>query len=471
MLDSRRTRADSADIEPVTPSPRKRGARASDGAPHPWVPAFAGTVAVKECRLRFTEIRASVFRRLTVSLAALALLASPAVAAEPVKIGFGMALTGGLAANGKSALVAMKLWEADVNAKGGLLGRPVQLVFYDDQSNPSTVPAIYSKLLDVDKVDLVIGGYATNMLAPAMPVVMQHDMTFIGLLGLAVNSEFHYPKYFAMIPTGINAKVDFSRGFFDVAMAQSPKPKTIAIIAADAEFARNAGDGARQNAKSAGLEIVYDKTYPPTTVDFTPIVRAIQATNADIVYVASYPPDTAGMVSTINEIGLKTKLCCGGMVGLQSAALKTKLGAALNGIVNYDFWLPAPSMQFPGMMELLQKYQAKAPGEGVDPLGYYMPPFAYADLQVLGEAVEGTKSLDQDKLADYLRSHSFKTVAGDVKFGENGEWSEARVLQIQFQHIKGNDLQQFKDPSSQVILAPEKYASGKVIYPFADARE
>src|SRR5215203_2299574 len=89
---------------------------------------------------------------------------------EPIKIGFGMALTGPLAANGKQALLGMKIWEDQTNAKGGLLGRPVKLVYYDDQSNPSTVPGIYTKLLDVDKVELVVGGYATSMIAPAMPV-------------------------------------------------------------------------------------------------------------------------------------------------------------------------------------------------------------------------------------------------------------------------------------------------------------
>jgi branched-chain amino acid transport system substrate-binding protein len=417
---------------------------------------------------------ACVKRKLVLAAAA-ALLALPAIAtagaAEPIRIGFGMALTGGLAANGKSALVAMQIWRDDINAKGGLLGRPVELVFYDDQSNPSAVPGIYTKLLDVDKVDLVVGGYATNMIAPAMPVVIQHNMAFIGLLGLAVNSEFHYPKYFAMIPTGPEPKPAFSKGFFEVAEAQNPKPKTIAIIGADAEFARNAADGARQNAKAAGLQIVYDKTYPPSTVDYSPIVRAIQATNPEIVYVASYPPDSAGMVRAINEIGLNVKLCCGGMVGLQSAALKTQLGPLLNGMVNYDFWLPAPTMQFPGIMELLKKYQAKAPAEGVDALGFYMPPFAYAYLQVLGEAVEGTKGLDQDKLAAYIHEHTFKTVAGDIKFGENGEWAEARVLQVQFQGVKGNDVEQFKKQETQVIVAPGKYVSGKVRYPYADAKK
>lgn len=95
----------------------------------------------------------------------------PTRAAEPpIKIGLGMSLTGPLAANGKSALLAMQIWAADVNAKGGLLGRPVKLVYYDNQSNASTVPGIYTKLLDVDKVNLVISGYATNMIAPAMPI-------------------------------------------------------------------------------------------------------------------------------------------------------------------------------------------------------------------------------------------------------------------------------------------------------------
>src|SRR3954467_4636705 len=92
---------------------------------------------------------------------------------QPIRIGFSMAMTGGLGPNGKSALLAQKIWEEDINAKGGLLGRPVKLIYYDDQTNPATVPGIYTKLLDIDKVDLIIGGYGTNMLAPAMPVVMQ----------------------------------------------------------------------------------------------------------------------------------------------------------------------------------------------------------------------------------------------------------------------------------------------------------
>src|SRR5471032_711981 len=113
---------------------------------------------------------------------------------EPIKIGFSMAMTGGLGPNGKSALLAEKIWEEDINAKGGLLGRPVKLIYYDDQTQPATVPGIYTKLLDVDKVDLIIGAYATAQIAPAMPIAIQKKKTLIGLMGLAVNSEFKYPN-------------------------------------------------------------------------------------------------------------------------------------------------------------------------------------------------------------------------------------------------------------------------------------
>ena len=172
-----------------------------------------------------------------IAMTAVAAVAAPSPAAAqsgpPIKIGYSMALTGGLAPNGRSGLLAQKIWEEDINAKGGLLGRPVRLVYYDDQSNPSTVPGIYTKLLDIDKVDLIIGGYATAQIAPAMPVAMQRNKVFVSLMGLAVNSEFNYPNYFSMVPSGPEPKPSITKGFFDTAMAQDPKPRTVAIVAAD----------------------------------------------------------------------------------------------------------------------------------------------------------------------------------------------------------------------------------------------
>ncbi len=401
--------------------------------------------------------------------AAFLLTVAPAKAAEPIKIGFGMALTGPLAANGKMSLVAMQVWEDDINAKGGLLGRPVKLVYYDDQSNPSQVPGIYAKLLDIDKVDLIVSGYASTQIAAAMPVAIQKKKLFMSLFGTGVNETFNYPKYFSMIPNGPTPKPAFTRGFFKVAEVQKPKPQTIAIAMADAEFGRNACEGAHQNAQASGFKIVYEKTYPPSTTDFTPIVRAIQALNPDLLVICSYPLDTVGMVKAMSEVGFKPKMWGGAMVGLQATVFKTQLGPLLNGVVNFETWLPVKSMDFPGAFDLLKKYQARAAAAGTDPLGYYMPVWAYAYLQVLGDAIANTKSLNDDVLADYIRKTTFKTVVGDVKFGKQGEWAEERTLAAQFQNIKGKTVDDFRDLTTEVIVYPPKFKSGEVIYPYEKA--
>jgi branched-chain amino acid transport system substrate-binding protein len=386
--------------------------------------------------------------------------------AKPIRIGFGMALTGGIAASGKAALIAIQMWQEEVNAKGGVMGRPVELVYYDDQSNPATVPGIYTKLLDVDKVDLITSGYGTNLMAPAMPLVMQRGMMFMGLFGLAVNEKFNYDRYFQIQPNGPNARIDFSKGFLDLAMTMNPKPQTIAILGADAEFPHIALDGARENIKKMGLKTVYDKTYPPTTIDASPIMRAVAATNPDLVFVASYPPDSAAMVRAANEIDLKCKMFGGGLIGLQFAALKGQLGPLLNNIVYYDINVPEPTMKFPGIDDFLNKYRVRAAKEGVDALGFYLPPFAYAGMQVYQQALEANKTLDNAKLAEYLHKTSFDTIVGKIKFAGNGEWDVSRILFVQFQGIAGNDVEQFKQVGKQVILTPAQYKSGTLKYPY-----
>jgi len=392
-----------------------------------------------------------------------------AQAQQEIKIGCGMALTGGLAANGKAALIAMEIWADDVNARGGLLGRKVKLICYDDQTNPATIPGIYTKLLDVDKVDLVVSGYGTNLIAPAMPIVMERKLAFPALFGLANNEKTNYQGYFQIMPAGPRPALDWTATYLEVASRQTPKPQTIAIVGADAEYPHNALAGMRENIKRFGLKTVYDSTYPPSTVDFTPIARAIKATNPDVVFVASYPPDSVGMVLAAYEVRLRPKMFGGGMVGLQFAAFLTKLGPKLNGIVNYDFWVPEPTLKFAGIEDFLKRYQARAAKEGVDPLGHYLPPWAYAYLQVLGQAIEGTKSLDQQKVAEYLHAKEHDTIVGKVKFGANGEWATSRVLQVQFQGIDSGDVAQFHKPGKRVVVWPEQFKSGNVIYPYEKA--
>lgn len=407
---------------------------------------------------------------LSTMVAALYVPTDAARAADPIKIGFGMQLTGPLAGNGKAALLGAQIWADEVNKAGGLIGRQVELVAYDDQSNPGLVPGIYSKLMDVDKVDLLLSNN-TNQTAPAMPMIIQHKRLIMGMFALAINEQFKYPGYFQIQPYGPNGKDSLTRGFFDNAAAMNPKPTTVALVGADAEFAKNALEGARMQAKRLGLTIVYDKVYPPTTVNFTPVLKALQATSPDVVFVASYPSDTVGIIRTAHEINLEPKVFGGAMVGTQYAAIKQQLGEALNGVVSFEQYIPEPTVKFPGIEDMLKKYQAKAAEVGVDALGYYVPAFVYSALQVLGEAVTKTGGVDQQKLISYIHDNTFQTVVGDIKFGPDGEWVEPRMFAVQFRNIKGNDIQQFTQPGKEVIIFPPKYKSGDLVYPFANAQK
>jgi len=231
----------------------------------------------------------------------------------PIKIGMSMAMTGGLAGGGKASLLGIEIWRDDVNAKGGLLGRKVEMVVYDDKSSASETPAIYSKLLDVDKVDLLFAPYGTVPTAPIMPLVKQRGMLLIGNFSFQVNSKVGHDMFFNNAPWG--PADAWATAFLD--LGQKAGGKTVALLTADQEFAQNLAKTAREVATQRNMPIVFDQAYPPNTVEFSSILRALKATKPDIVYVASYPPDSAGILRAVNEIGIgdSVKLFGGGMVG------------------------------------------------------------------------------------------------------------------------------------------------------------
>ncbi|HZT50374.1 MAG TPA: amino acid ABC transporter substrate-binding protein [Stellaceae bacterium] len=394
--------------------------------------------------------------------------ACAASAAEPVKIGFGLSETGGSAGVARQYLVAAQIWAEQVNAKGGLLGRKVELVHYDDQSNPALDPGIYTKLLEVDKVDLLTAS-GTNYSSAAMPIIIQHGAMVLDTLALAVNDEFHYPRFFQTMPYGPHGKEAISAGYFAAAMTMNPRPKTIALTGADAEFSKNGIEGAKRHAAAAGLKIVYDRVYPPNQMDFAPIVQSIKAAKPDLVFLASYPADSAGFLRAVQEQGLSAMMFGGAIVGPQVGTIKMQMGDALNGIVCYELYVHEKTMEFPGTDEFIAKYQARAKEAGTDPLGYYVPPLVYATFQVLEQAVEGTKSLDQDKLAQYMHKTTFKTIYGDITFGADGEWVKPRILTVQYQGVKGHDLAQFERPGVQPILDPPELRTGTLKYPYSAA--
>ena len=404
------------------------------------------------------------------AIVAATVMMGSALAADPIKIGFSLAQTGPLAPNGKQALLGAKIWEEEVNAKGGLLGRKVELISYDDQSNPANVPGIYAKLLDVDKVDLIMGPYATNLVAPAFPVVMPKGKVMIGLFALEVNSHFHYPNYFSMVPYGPDPKVSSAEGFFDVAEAQKPKPQTVAIISEDFEFGHNGAESGEINAKKHGMKVVYNKSFPPGTTDFSPVIRAVAATNPDIVVVCSYPLSSVGIVQSVNELGFKPKMIGGEMVGLQATVFKDRLKSKLNGFINYETWVPSPKLMARAK-PFFDKYQARAKAAGVDPLGYYLGGWGYADFQVLAAGVEGSKSLDDTKIADWLHHNEVHTVIGDISFGPEGEWTKPALLQVQYHGITdAANLETWRGMSYQTIVYPPDQKTGDAIYPYEKAK-
>ncbi|HET8720634.1 MAG TPA: ABC transporter substrate-binding protein, partial [Nitrospira sp.] len=219
---------------------------------------------------------------------------------KPIRVGFSIAQTGPLSSAGKSGLLALEIWRDDVNARGGLLGRPVELVVYDDQSNPALTPGIYTKLLDIDKVDLLVAPYATNPTAPIMPLVRQRDRLLIGNFALDANAQIRHDKYFNNQPWA--SARDSAAPF--LALSRKLGAKTIAILAADAEFAQNLAGGIRQGLRDYGLKSIYDENYPPNTIDFSSMVRAIRARKPDVVFVASYPSDSTAVIRAVSELGI-----------------------------------------------------------------------------------------------------------------------------------------------------------------------
>jgi branched-chain amino acid transport system substrate-binding protein len=387
----------------------------------------------------------------------------------PIKIGMSMAQTGGLAAGGKAALLGIEIWRDDINARGGLLGRKIELVVYDDKSSAAETPAIYSKLLDVDKVDILFAPYATVPTAPIMPLVKQRGLLLMGNFSFQVNSKVGHDMWFNNAPWG--PADSWATAFLD--LGQKAGGKTVALLAADQEFAQNLALTAREVAKKRNMPVVFDQAYPPNTVEFSSILRALKAAKPDIVYVASYPPDSAGILRAVNELGIgdSVKIFGGGMVGLQFGPVMENLGSLLNGVVNYNTWLPEPGMSFDGTKAFFETYAKRAAEAKVDPLGFYLAPFGFAMGQLLEQAVNATGALDQKAIAKYLHEHEFKTIVGPIAFAADGERKESATLMAQFRGVVDKNVEQFRSSGKQVILFPDRLKSGDLITPFEAARK
>src|SRR5262249_48011098 len=248
-------------------------------------------------------------------------------------------------------------------------------------------------------------------------MVKQRGFLLMGNFSFQVNSKVNHDMWFNNAPWG--PADSWARAFFDI--GDKAGAKSIAIIAADQEFAQNIARITKGIAAERQMPVVYEQSYPPSTVEFSAMIQALKAAKPELVFVASYPPDSVGILRAVNEIGVgpSVKVFGGGMVGLQFAANLKSMGALLNGIVNYNSWLPEPSMYFEGTKEFFAKYTPRAEAAKVDPLGYYLAPFGYVIGQLLEAAVAATRGFDQKAIAKYLHENEIKTIVGPIAFSSD----------------------------------------------------
>lgn len=388
----------------------------------------------------------------------------------PIKIGFTTTQSGPLAPLILPTLLARQMWAEDVNAKGGILGRKVELVFADDKYNTGLVGTLYSKLLDVDKVDIVFAPFGSAVLTPIQPLVAQRGKLLFAFWTTNANAKLHYDKFFNMAPWGETAE-GFQGRY--VSLAAKHNLKRIALLSVDIEGPQVLTEQVRSVAAKEGLTVVYDQKYPAGTTEFSSLLRSINSTNPDVVYISSAPPDSIAIITQFAEVGIadSVKMCCGGMVGLQIASVLQKLGTRVNGLVNYVLYAPVRSMQYEGTLEFFERYADRAKKANIDPLGYYGASFAYAQGQIIQQAIEATKSVDDAQLAKYMHEAEFNTIVGKVRFTADGEWTRSSVAVVQFRSIDAsNNLDQFRVPDHQIVVAPGEMATGELV-PLAKARQ
>jgi branched-chain amino acid transport system substrate-binding protein len=205
--------------------------------------------------------------------------------------------------------------------------------------------------------------------------------------------------------------------------------------------------------------------------DFTPVVRALRAANADIVYVGAYPPDNVGIVRAANEVGLNPKMFGGAMIGMLITPIKANLGPVINGLVISEAFVPSPKLQFAGLAELMKRYQAEAPTLKTDPIGFAFVRSATRPARCSPRRSPKPRVSITTSSRLTCTAIRFRPVVGEIAFGKDGEWSTTRQFLTQFQNVEPNSVEQFRSGSKQPILWPPEYKTGEMIYPYENARK
>lgn len=386
------------------------------------------------------------------SLLALAAVAMPSFAQDkkPVVIGGTLGLTGILSEASNDYKAVYDRWLEQVNKKGGLLGRPVKMVIYNDESTPTVAQSLYNRLLDQDGADLVLAPFSTFVGGAIVPIVQSHKKVLFngGFVGLKIFKNAN--GY--IIGTYTYQEPDYTRGLFALikSLPQDKRPKRIAIFTLQNPFTLVVRDGyegvggALNFAKEAGIPVVVNEQYPPNTTDFNPLVQKAKTANADLVLQLGLLNDTLQVARTIQQQGYKPSMFCTCGSQVTTIAAWPKLESAAEGAFgSIPSW---PTQNYPGLADLAAFFKAR--GQNTVPTYAIV---AYAILQVIEQAVEGAKTLDQEKLKDYIHTHEFHTAAGNIKYQADGTPVYSQIV-LQFMNGKNEVVWPEKERTAAPVI-------------------
>ncbi|MBB3726607.1 amino acid ABC transporter substrate-binding protein [Nonomuraea dietziae] len=377
--------------------------------------------------------------------------APSATAAGPVKIGISLPLTGDFSEPGKGIQEGYQVWADMVNAKGGLLGRKVELIFRDDASDPNKVSSDYESLISQDKVNLVFGPFSSRLVIPAAQVAESYDMLFVEPAGAAKEVfEQGFERLFYAAPAIASDHYNYLAEYL-LALPADKRPRTAAYASLDDPFAMGTAYGLRDKLAAGGIKTVVDEVYPPETTDFAPIAAKIAAAKPDLVVGGTQFEDSVGLVRALQELGSQPRMAAFS-TGPTLAEFPAAVKGAAEHIVSPVGW--AVSSGFPGNDAFVKRYKEMFKTDANEDAanGFTVGQIVEAAVNAV-KCVEQTKEC-QTKLADHIRQGSFETIVGPLSFDDKGRPEQAHMIQ------------QYIDGKVEIVL-PEgsKAQTAKLVYP------
>jgi branched-chain amino acid transport system substrate-binding protein len=371
---------------------------------------------------------------------AVAVSSLPATAQGPIKIGTSLSLTGTYAQPGRYQHEGYQLCEKDLNAKGGLLGRQVQVVVYDDQSMPATGVRLYEKLITEDKVDAVMGPYSSAISEAVANVTEKYSKVNVSPLAATTSIFKKGRKYMFMV---ISPAEVYLEGLVDIAAKRGLK--TIAIINEDTLFPKTSAQGTADLAKKAGLQVVFTEAYPKGNQDFSALLTKIKAVNPDVLAAATYFDDAVAVARQMKELGVNPK-----MLGVTVGGDIPKFQELLKGTAEYIYGASQweATLPYPGAREFHDAYVKQFKQEPS-----YHSAAGYAGCMLYAEGVKKAGTLDADKVREALLALKTRTMFGDYQVDKDGFQTAHKMVLLQWQDGK------------RVVVWPDELAGGKPRFP------